>query len=227
MNIGFIPARGGSKGIPGKNLVKLGSSTLLEIGIKKLERARCEVVYVSTDSQDIAQKANSFGAKVIERPKQISGDDASTESAIQHFLTSIITSSQDVIILHQLTSPFIKVSSIKACIDIISHQSNINSCFTALERHVFIWEKVQESEWKPQNHQRSIRIRRQELPERVIESGGIYAFRPEEFRRQLTRYAEPSAIVKIEYIENFEIDSPEELTEAILIQERFGDYLDS
>jgi CMP-N-acetylneuraminic acid synthetase len=213
MNIGFIPARGGSKGIPGKNLVKLGSSTLLEIGIKKLERAGCEVVYVSTDSQDIA--------------KQISGDDASTESAIQHFLTSIITSSQDVIILHQLTSPFIKVSSIKACIEIIAHQSNINSCFTALERHVFIWEKVQESEWRPQNHQRSIRIRRQELPERVIESGGIYAFRPEEFRRQLTRYAEPSAIVKIEYIENFEIDSPEELTEAILIQERFGDYLDS
>jgi N-acylneuraminate cytidylyltransferase len=222
--IGFIPARGGSKGIPNKNLARIGNRSLLEIGIEKLKLSGCDQVYVSTDSKEIMSKASECGASVIVRPKIISGDDATTESAIQHFLSTKRVCNNDLVVLHQLTSPFLRVSSVKACIETLLFEPNWNSCFTALDRHAFTWELQVGKGWNPINHSRNVRIRRQDLPERVIESGGAYVFRVEEFRSQFTRYAEPSTIVKIGFLENFEIDSPSELSEANYIYDRLGEH---
>ena len=227
MIIGFIPARGGSKGIPRKNLSLVGTQTLLELGVEKLWTSGCDRVYVSTDSTEIMSKALEYGSKVVVRPEEISGDEASTESAINHFLRSENILGEEIIVLHQLTSPFIQVDSIKSCINMLSIHSEINSCFTALDRHAFTWEKQEDNTWSPVNHQRNLRLRRQELPERVIESGGVYAFRAKEFLAQATRYAKPSAIIKINYLENFEIDSREELLEANYIRERIGDSFET
>ena len=224
MALGFIPARGGSKGIPKKNLVKVGNRTLLEIGISKLFEGGCDKVFVSTDSVEIADLAKKSGAIHILRPKEISGDTATSESAIRHFLTVQELNGDEIVVMHQITSPFLKASSIRACIEKLTVNRSLNSCLTALNRHTFVWERNKDLWWEPINHDRDNRLRRQDLPERCIESGGAYGFKVKAFNLQGTRYAKPTGIVEVEYLENFEIDSPSELSQAILIQAKLGDF---
>lgn len=227
MIIGFIPARGGSKGVPKKNLAKLGNRTLLEIGISKLLVSGCDPIFVSTDSSEIASLGRDLGAVIIPRPEEFSGDEASTESVIKHFFSVQELRRDDIVVMHQITSPFLKVSSIRACIEKLLIDSSLNSCFTVIERHAFIWENCYERGWEPRNHNRENRIRRQDLPERCIESGGAYCFRVEAFNLQGNRYASPTGCVGIDFLEYFEIDSLDELSQAKLIQEKMGNFYEA
>ena len=80
--IAIIPARGGSKGIPGKNLIPINGRPLIEWSINHaLSSALVDEVWVSSDSQEILKFSESVGAKTITRPVEISGDKASSESA--------------------------------------------------------------------------------------------------------------------------------------------------
>ena len=87
--LAIVPARGGSKGIPGKNIIPLAGKPLLA---HTLEQAHNSSVItrltVSTDDQAIAQVAEQHGAEVIWRPADISSDTASSESALIHVLRS-------------------------------------------------------------------------------------------------------------------------------------------
>jgi len=81
----IIPARGGSKGIPLKNIQPLAGKPLLAFTIEAaLQSGSADVVIVSTDSTEIAKVALHFGAEVIKRPAEISGDRAPTEAALIH-----------------------------------------------------------------------------------------------------------------------------------------------
>ena len=85
--LAIIPARGGSKGIPRKNLQLVGGKPLLVHSIGHAWNAR-EItrVVVSTDDPEIAEVARTNGAEVVFRPANISGDHASSESALLHVL---------------------------------------------------------------------------------------------------------------------------------------------
>jgi CMP-N-acetylneuraminic acid synthetase len=108
--IAIIPARGGSKGIPDKNLQTVGGVSLLARTISAcLQSDSITTVYVSTDSDRIAEVASNCGAQVIRRPVEISGDKASSESALLHALGEIEkeTSLPQNVLFAQCTSPFI------------------------------------------------------------------------------------------------------------------------
>ena len=108
--IAIIPARGGSKGIPNKNLQTVGGVTLLARTISAcLKSESIATVYVSTDSDDISAVALNNGAQVIRRPADISGDTASSESALLHALDQIekTTLLPNNMLFAQCTSPFI------------------------------------------------------------------------------------------------------------------------
>lgn len=86
-NIVVIPGRGGSKGIPKKNIQELCGKPLIAYSIEAaLQAEKVNRVVVSTDDQKIAKVSRKYGAEVILRPTDISGDFASSESALLHVL---------------------------------------------------------------------------------------------------------------------------------------------
>ena len=88
--LAIIPARGGSQGIPNKNIVQLGSVPLIAYSIYAARQSnKIDKVVVSTDSNEIGDIATQWGAQVIDRPSDISGPDSPTESALIHAIDSL------------------------------------------------------------------------------------------------------------------------------------------
>src|SRR5919112_939049 len=108
--VAVIPARGGSKGVPGKNLRRVGGRSLIVRAVHACQAADAvDAVYVSTDDYEIASAATQAGANVIIRPDDIAGDTATSESAILHALQQLGAAGvePEVLVLVQCTSPFI------------------------------------------------------------------------------------------------------------------------
>ena len=90
--VAIIPARGGSKGIPGKNLLKLAGKPLIAWSIEHaLKSSKIDSVWVTSDSDEILSVSVAYGAKAIKRPASISGDKATSEEAWIHALKKIQT----------------------------------------------------------------------------------------------------------------------------------------
>ena len=88
--VAIIPARGGSKGIPGKNTILVAGKPLLAWSIEHaLRSAEIHSVWVTSDSPEILDIANTYGARTILRPADISGDKATSEEAWIHALNEI------------------------------------------------------------------------------------------------------------------------------------------
>lgn len=104
----LILARGGSKGVPKKNIYPLAGKPLIGYTIEAARSSRyIEEVFVSTDDAQIAEVARSYGAKIIERPIELSGDESSSASSTLHALQSILNSRNDTFfVMLQCTSPF-------------------------------------------------------------------------------------------------------------------------
>lgn len=104
----LIPARGGSKRFPGKNLYPLCGKPLLAHSILYSQRVLPDTeIYVSTDSEEIAAVAREYGAGVIERPAELSGDLCPTDLALQHAAVELLSAGKefDYMILLQATNP--------------------------------------------------------------------------------------------------------------------------
>ena len=100
-NIAIIPARGGSKRLPNKNILLFDGLPLLAHSIlyAKNNLSIIDEIYVTTDSPEIKRIALEFGAKVIDRPESISGDFEPTNSALKHVLQLIGNQVENVILL--------------------------------------------------------------------------------------------------------------------------------
>ena len=98
--VAIIPARGGSKGIPKKNLVNVCGKPLIAWSIEQaLQSDSIDSVWVTSDDPEILSTAKSFGANPITRPEEISGDLASSESAWIHAIKEIDPNSTDKLIV--------------------------------------------------------------------------------------------------------------------------------
>jgi len=101
--VALIPARGGSKGVLGKNIRKFNGKPLITHSIEYAKSCNLvNSVYVSTDDENISVISSDSGAKIIDRPSKISGDTATTESAIEHAI-STLKITPDIIVLLQAT----------------------------------------------------------------------------------------------------------------------------
>ncbi len=117
-----IPARGGSKRLPGKNLASLGGQTLLAHSIRfALEHPLVRDVYVSTDSAEIAAESRLVGAAVIDRPLALATDHAKTSDVIRHALQMISrTPTPDLIATLQPTSPLRIPQWLDDCVTVLN-----------------------------------------------------------------------------------------------------------
>jgi len=118
--LGIVPARGGSKGVPGKNLRTVGPRTLIEWAARSALPSRLDRVIVSTDSKEIAVEAERVGLEVpFLRPSELATDASLTIHVVQHALSELGTSWDAVMIL-QPTSPFRSTEDIDRCLELFA-----------------------------------------------------------------------------------------------------------
>jgi len=114
MILGITPARGGSKGVPRKNIKMIAGKPLIAWTIEAAKQSKMLNRYiVSTEDEEISQVARKFGAEVLLRPPHLATDEASTMSVLQHVIEHIKC---DVVVLLQATTPVRKPGLIDECI---------------------------------------------------------------------------------------------------------------
>lgn len=117
--VAIIPARGGSKGIPYKNIKLVGGKPLIAWNIIAAKKSKfIDDVYVSTDDEKISSIALSYGAKIINRPAELARDESSSESALLHAIGQINSEGvfPNEIVFLQCTSPLTTCEDIDNCI---------------------------------------------------------------------------------------------------------------
>ena len=220
--IAIIPARGGSKGIPNKNLQTVGGITLLARTVSAcLKSDSITAVYVSTDSDEIAAVALKSGAQVIRRPADISGDTASSESALLHALNEIEKTSSlpNNVLFAQCTSPFISHTDIDGILGLLNDH---DSALTVTHNHAFIWRRDNSGNAIGINHDSAIRLPRQQLDPEFKETGALYAMKIDQFRKSGHRFFGRIGMYEVPADRSMEIDDPEDLRLAntLEIQEK-------
>lgn len=204
-----ILARGGSKGVPGKNLRVVGGISLIgravRAGVQAVSQA---AVYVSTDDAAIAAEARRHGARVIDRPSDLSGDTASSEAGWLHALPHLRADlpGLDSLVFLQCTSPFITGADIDACVAAMRDQGAA-CALSVVEDHSFLWGLDADGRGKGQNHDHTRqRKRRQDLPPQYRENGAIYCVDATAFEATGQRFCGPVALCPVDQ-PPLEIDS--------------------
>ena len=207
--LALIPARGGSKGIPGKNLQSVGGVPLIGRTVAAAKAStRVGRVVVSTDDEAIATAAQDYGAEVVRRPAAIASDTASSESALLHALDSMEqqNSLPKQLVFLQCTSPFTHAAQIDRVLAALD-TPGINSSFAVSPWHGFLWradgEGINHDPYQP-------RRRRQDLEPAFLETGAIYAMTTVAFRTIGSRFCPPWQPVVIDD-SGPEIDTPSDL----------------
>lgn len=225
-SVALILARGGSKGIPRKNLQRVGGISLVGRSVLAARAAKqVAAVFVSTDSKAIAEAANRHGATVVQRPATLAGDATSSEDAWLHALGEIKAARPHVarLVLLQCTSPFITAHDIDGCLDRMS-AAEASSCLSVIPDHSFYWSLDDAGFAHGVNHDhKAPRQRRQDLPPQFRESGAIYCVDAQRFEQTRSRFCEPVTVYPVAH-PPLEVDSPEDLAycQAIAIAGSVG-----
>ena len=209
-----IPARGGSKGVPGKNLARVGGVPLVARAVQAAVAAGVGAVVVSTDDDAIAAVAEAAGARVVRRPAELAGDTASSEAALLHALDEheSLAGAVDVLVMVQCTSPFVTASEIAECVAAIG--AGADSAFTAAPTHGFLWRRDGSGQAVGINHDRATRPRRQDRTPEFLETGAVYAMRADGFRDRRHRFFGRTVLVETDPGRVLEIDEPADLERA-------------
>ena len=207
--LALIPARGGSKGIPGKNLQEVGGVPLVGRSVQAaLASTRVSRVVVSTDDDAIAAAARRHGAEVVRRPEHLAGDTASSESALLHALEQLSLDGPlpPQLVFLQCTSPFTsgeQIDQVLAALD----APGVNSSFAVAPWHGFLWR----GDGRGINHDpQQPRQRRQDLEPAYLETGAIYAMDTAAFCASGSRFCPPWQPVVLQH-PGPEIDTPADL----------------
>ena len=173
--IAIIPARGGSKRLPGKNIKLFDGLPLISYAIKlALSNKKISKVIVSTDNDEIARVAQQYGAEIIRRPEEIAGDTATTTSALKHVLETIFDSNdlpQGVITL-QVTNPLRSEKLLNDCIEEFEKEyKKIDSVITVSENKHKLGE-IENNRFTPTLY--NLEQRSQDIKKYYFENGQIY-----------------------------------------------------
>ena len=214
--VAIIPARGGSKGVPRKNLRRVGGVPLVARAIAAAQAAESiDLVVVSTDDDEIAATAYEWGASVITRPAALSGDTASSESALLHALETLHDQSVDVgvVVFIQATSPFVSSADLDRGVGIV-RDGTFDSAFSAVETYGFLWSRDASGAAQGINHDPSTRPRRQDREPHFLETGAFYVMDAAGFRTAKHRFFGRTGYVEVAENGAIEIDSEEQLAIA-------------
>ena len=209
--LAIIPARGGSKGIPLKNLVKIRKKPLIEYAIKGSLNSKINRTVVSTDNQKIAKIGKKLGAEIIIRPKKLATDESQIEPVITHVLEYLKLENYipDLIVLLQNTSPLRTSKHIDHAIQFFI-KNNYDSIFSGYFSHNMIWQ-IKNKSLQPLNYNPLRRQNRQDMKNQFVENGAIYITKNSSFNKSRCRISGHIGIFKMSEEESKEIDSEYDL----------------
>jgi len=207
--VAVIPARGGSKGVPGKNLRRIGGVPLVARAVAAARAtAGIDRVLVSTDDAAIATVARAAGAEIVDRPAELAGDTASSESALLHALDQLDDQPQILVFL-QATSPFIDPDELAAAVARV-RAGEADVVFSAFETYAFLW-RIEGGLAAGVNHDAATRPRRQDREPHFQETGAFYVMDAAGFREAGHRFFGRVAIAVTDARRALEIDDLGEL----------------
>ena len=180
--VSLVPARGGSKRIPLKNIKSLNGKPLLSYVVEASLHSCVDETWVSTDSSLIKEVALKYGAKVIDRPPQYAMDYSPSEDVIKHFL---MHNDCDVIVLIEPTHPFLTSDDINAAIEIFL-SGDYDSLVTLERKKIFLWQIDKDIAY-PTNYNYRRRPRMQDFNGCYVETGGLWITTVDAFKESGSR----------------------------------------
>jgi CMP-N,N'-diacetyllegionaminic acid synthase len=215
--LAIIPARGGSKGIPGKNVMPIAGKPLIAWTIGAVGSATTSIrCVVSTDDEEIALIALQYGAEVIRRPTVLATDEAPTEPSLLHVLDIVSGEGYDpeYVMLLQATSPVRRPGTIDAALSQIKQEGS-TSLVAVVEEHPFLWAGPT---GKPKPlYDVDARPRRQDLTDeqrRYRETGSLYVTTPTALRTSGNRISGAVSLFVLTAEESGDIDTVEDISVA-------------
>ena len=221
--IGLIPARGGSKGVPGKNMRKIAGQPLIDFTILAAQQS-CHIdsVYVSTDDQAILQHAQTMGATGIVRPDELASDTASAVGVVEHFIGTLpktLLWEDPYIVYLQPTSPFRTARHINDALE---------QMLAARLRSLMSVSEVEKSPFKMFSldangclqslfDEKLSNARRQDLPAVFAPNGAIYVFRVSEFKARGGFPSNGSMPFVMSAADSLDIDTEDDIRRAEIV----------
>ena len=206
--VAIIPARGGSKGIRGKNVMDFCGKPLIAWSIEQaLASAAVDRVFVTTDDKVIGDVSRRYGAEVINRPAALAGDASTSEEALAHALALIEKDGEvELVVFLQCTSPLREAFDIDGAVEKL-RADGADSLFSAATLDDFcVWEE-DGGELGSLNYDYMNRGMRQGRKPCYLENGSIYVFKPQVLKDHSNRLGGRMTTFMMEYWKSYEIDA--------------------
>jgi len=200
--VSLIPARGGSKGISNKNIIDVNGKPLIYYTIEaSLSSAHISETWVSTDCDNIAKISDNYGARVIQRPKELANDIIMPDASLVHFANNI---EFDILVFIQPTSPLVETKYINEGIQLMEKYDSVFSVYQ--EHWLPRWENNKPYKWDINN-----RPRRQDAKELYVENGAFYITTKESLLESKLRYSGNIGMIEMPFAKSFQVDSLDDL----------------
>lgn len=215
--VAIIPARGGSKGIPGKNLIDLGGKPLVVHSIEfALQIHEVDQVIVSTDDEAIAKTSCQFGASVpVLRPQELASDTSTTVDAVEHMLSYLDEHGEaaDIVMLLQPTQPFRKRCDAEFALQLFRRYQQGVVSLSLLENNPFLMRILDEKGHVHPLLNASSTVRRQDVPNFYRVNGAMYVNSRSDYARRVSLNDNPCGFLS-SHGTSIDIDSLDDLERA-------------
>lgn len=183
--LAIIPARGGSKGVPDKNIRIVAGKPLIAYAIECAQESRLiNRIVVSTDSPIIAQTASDYGAEVLMRPSHLAQDETPMPPVLLHVLQTLQENGEnyDLVVLLQVTSPIRTGQDLDNVVEMFASTPDLDAVISVVpmdDVHPARMYTLDEGQWMNPYIESGEEARRQDLPVVYYRNGCIYAIRSE------------------------------------------------
>lgn len=216
--IAIIPARSGSKGLPGKNTLNLAGKPLISWTIKaSLKSKYITETVLSSDSDKILEIAQDYGSNTLKRPIEFAQDSSSSESVIEHAILSMKEKNQefDYLVLLQPTSPLRDENDIDAAFDLLFEKdaSALISVCEVDNKILKAFKQTKDGYMEAISDKRYPFMRRQDLPKTYMSNGAIYIIKVDEFMNNKKLLTDKTISFEMNKIKSLDVDTQEDLQE--------------
>lgn len=214
--VAFIPVRGGSKSIPGKNIKSFCGKPLVYWNLQSLQNSNVDEIIVATDSDEIKEVVKSFRfskVKIYDRKDENAQYTSSTESVILEYINYSNLSDSAIFMLVQATSPFTQTQHFNEGLNLFLNHDAVLSC---CESKRFFWK-----DGKALNYDIYNRPRRQDLEGTLVENGAFYISSVKDIKESKNRISGDIGVLQMPEYTFTEIDEPEDWIIAESIMKKF------
>ena len=223
--LAIIPARGGSKGLPRKNILDLNGKPLIAWTIESsLKSKYITKTVVSSDDDEILNISQEYKSEIIKRPDELALDTTASEPVVKHVIEELQKENQefDYIVLLQPTSPLRDTQNIDDALDML-FKYNATSLISVCEIDNKILKAFKENKngfIEGVSNNKYPFMRRQDLPKTYLSNGAIYIIKVSEFMKNNSFYADKTISYCMDDITSLDIDTKEDLekTQSIMVK---------